>query len=386
MAQNPPTSAPAASRLCPRVAGVDTPRAGAHLNAMQKTWLVGFAAFSSSLACGTVPDPVEPPGPDCVQLAAPGAWQLLADTDVSIELSTAVTPPFEDTLPELRLLFERYGGATYQGTVELGVGANDNFGTCAHCAYVPIAPDRALFATQGVMTLSRSPFSRRLEARVSGLRLEEVEVSLDSRESFPIPGGRCITAADIEVAQVFPAPGWTCAPERFNDELGCDCECGAFEDDCTGAIVCLPGETDCRPRDALPATCAPAQECVTLPLEGSTLCADRCDRAVALGCTTGACVYDFGSGAEVCVADPNRIDAAGLGETCASGILQRFCAVDAAGISQGFCDAGAANTCVALCTTDTECAAPAVCVPRFGDNLGACGEDPFGTTAGDARR
>ena len=146
----------------------------------------------------------------CIKVSIEDAFQGYLD-DVSAEYRTRITPTLPGNGNELSTLFERYNDAVYEGSFELGQGADANFGTCAHCAVVLTAdPERAFFATAGTMVLNKDPFSRELDIALMGLRLAEVTVNPETRESTLVPGGACVEVADFAKQGVFPPSEWTC--------------------------------------------------------------------------------------------------------------------------------------------------------------------------------
>src|SRR5262249_1964957 len=145
-----------------------------------------------------------------------------------------ITPRIANTFSQLEILFERYSPEPDVGTFELGGdGPDGNYGGCAHCvAIAGIAPEYAYFADRRTLLTEANPYMRRLKAKSQDLRLVEVNVSLETRASTPVEGGKCIEVEDLEIDAIFPREGWTCPKEKFADGERCDCECGSGDPDC----------------------------------------------------------------------------------------------------------------------------------------------------------
>lgn len=319
-------------------------------------------------------------GSDCLQVAAvPDTFDIVLLDDVSVDYDVSLDTNIDGKSRELVLLFERYGNTDYVGTFDLSMTPDDNFGTCAHCAYIRgDSPERGYYVDRGTLVSNSDPFSRRADFEVQNLRLIEVGIDPMTRASVPIPDGECIEVADFEASGVFPPSGWLCDDEEFNDGQTCHCECGAYDFDCGGEISCLPGDSSCTPRPELPVeNCAEDQVCAFEPVSMGTACTETCDWLGRTGCTTGTCVFDFGVGqGDLCIPDGPRIDAdVGLGGDCSGGGLQKVCAVDA-GFPTGFC--GPDNLCRPVCEDDGECTEDGETCRKFtGDGaLGYCGPEP----------
>jgi hypothetical protein len=305
--------------------------------------------------------------------AAVGDFELALADDVSIRYGAELTPRIEKTFSVLDVLFERYVPGPGLGTFELGGdGPDGNYGGCAHClAIAGLAPEYAYFADRGTLVLEADPYLRRLKAKISNLRLVEVEVSLETRASTPIDGGKCIEIDDLEVDAVFPGEGWTCAEERFADGASCDCECGASDPDCE-IFFCAPEDTSC-PQPLPVADCGATDVCRFGLATETTRCYETCAWGTT-ACTTGACLFDTGLyGAEVCASGEDEVSSAMLGEQCSERPFTRPCHV-VAGHAQGYCDFD--RQCRPVCDEDTDCAGElgTSCQPFFTDQ-------PFGYCA-----
>lgn len=315
---------------------------------------------------------------DCTQVSVSDVFFVEHDDDVSIEYGTALTPAIAGAMRTLELLFERYNDTLYEGTFELGIGPDANFGTCAHCLYIRgDNPERAFFTDRGTLTLAQDPYTRKLDVTVTNLRLVAVGVDPFTRESAVIPDGECIEVADFSHRESFPVDGWTCAPEAYGDGETCNCNCGAYDTDCGGPVECLPGGPPCTPRDALPAAdCAAEELCVFEPISTGTQCTATCDWVARTPCAMGTCAFDFGVDADLCLTDARRFaPTVGIGEDCPPNGLQLLCNV-VGGFAEGYCDPN--NVCRPICMTDDECPEPDQTCRHFRipGTLGYCGPEP----------
>jgi len=309
-------------------------------------------------------------GAACTQLSV-DRWLSGDVDDVSSQYEAMLTPSGPPNT--LRVLFERYAIGPDEGTFTLGEGMDDNFGNCAHCLYAPITAERVYFADAGTLELRSDPYSLRLDARVTGLRLIEVEVDPITRESTPIDGGGCVEIADFEVDEVFTPEGWACDDALYGDGSECHCECGAIDPDCSSD--CFPGGPDCEENPVV--DCSVDDVCAFNPLTSTTQCTATCDWREGTACGEGVCVYSFGVGDyDPCLPmDDERVDAAVFGEECAAGGLVRACNV-VDGFARGYCLEGEERTCVPLCESAEDCTGD-TCTPWFyGDEWGYCGELP----------
>jgi hypothetical protein len=300
------------------------------------------------------------PGDDastgCVEATTTGAWTLGHVDDVSAEYRARLDP-FVETRPwdlyfESVHVFDPATGGPVElvGTFELGAGADENYGTCAHCviAFYGTSRDRGYFARAGTLTTTHDPFDVALEVVMEDVELVEVTIDPTDRSSTPVPGGGCIRIARIEASQVFSPPGWTCPAEAFADGARCDCECGILDRDCTDPSLpidrCDPGQL-CRPIARGPIG----------PFFGDSVCANDCDRAAGTYCPGAEVCVDHAFG-DLCSAESEELDrVAQLGMLCADGALH--CAIDVMGVSNGYCDlfARADGRCRPRCSEDADC-------------------------------
>lgn len=287
-------------------------------------------------------------GTGCAQVTASMPSLAYAD-DVSIAFALRMTPVPADASTEMQLLFERYFPGEDVGTFELGgEDADGNFGTCAHCVVLPgLTRERAFFADRGTLVTRADPYSRRLDVSVTNLRLIEVEVNGETRESTPVEDGRCIEIADFEAQGVFPPEAWVCDDALYGDGETCHCECGDFDPDCAVQTECPPFDPTCVPSDPLPTDCNSGDVCAFDPILSTTRCTATCDHGARTACETGVCVFDFvGDGVDTCWVEEDRLARVMLGETCAGSGIQKVCHI-VDGIARGFC--GYDDVCRPLC-------------------------------------
>jgi hypothetical protein len=304
---------------------------------------------------GGLDAPADAPG-GCVQATVPGTWSLVVVDDVSASYSSRISPDIElqpwDLYFESQHVFDPATGGPVElaGTFELGTGADDNYGTCAHCviAFYGTMRERGYFARAGTLTVAEDPFELDVDVVIEDLELIEVTIDPIDRSSTPVEGGACIRIPRVEIDQTFAPPGWTCGIEEFEDGTECDCECGILDRDCTTPSLpidgCDPGQL-CRPTVAGPIG----------PFFGDSVCASDCDRDGGVFCPGAQVCIDHAFG-DLCSADATELDrTADVGDRCADGALH--CAIDAMRISNGYCDlfARADQRCRPRCSVDADC-------------------------------
>ena len=314
--------------------------------------------------------------PEGCQAVSATAWALEVADDVSVGFQASLIPPTEGD--RLVVLFERYAPAEDVGTFELGPGTPDeNFGSCAHCIYIPIAPDRAFFADRGTLVTRRDPYQQVFDATLTNVRLIEVEVDPFTRESTPIEGGDCVELADVTVDGRFPPDTWSCDDDEWADGEACHCACGAYDPDCS-YTTCAPFDPECTPVEPLPlANCPEGNVCGFDPDTFGNRCTETCDWSAGTACTEGTCVFNFGAeSTDTCFPDGDpRLDTALIGETCVASGLQKVCAVED-GFARGYCEPS--GRCRPICTDDAECTEDGeTCRSFFFDGLGYCGGPPI---------
>lgn len=314
----------------------------------------GIDARVGDSAADDAPGDVPGDADRCVT-ATLSAWALDSVDDVSIRYRARLTPQIEGQTWDLVLEMNRYLDETHVGTFELGQGPEANFSTCARCvaAFRGMSIAHGFFADEGELLISVDPFSQRLSASLTNVRLIEVTIGGETLESTPVPDGLCVRLEDTTIDRVFPSPGWRCGRDQFADGATCDCSCGAYDPDCEpGNPIVGCGEHEICSTDAV--------------------CVETCDRATARGCTSGVCGLGYGTG-EICITDASRVDAsATIGRTCAAGAT--FC--DAGdGFARGLCDRDhrADGLCRPLCRSNEECDTEAleICAP-WADGWGHC--------------
>lgn len=352
-------------------AGVDAGRdAGAELDA-------GRDAGGGPVDTGGQDAPAEQDAPsgECLRVSA-SELRLSEHDDVSVRYGATLTPGVEGPNP-LSLLFERYDPGADVGTFPLGPeGRDGNFGDCAHCVVVVVAPDRAYFADRGTLVNRADPYERTLDSTLTDVRLVEVMVDGETRRSTPIEGGRCVELEDVTLTGTFPREGWSCDPALYDDGEACHCECGAFDPDCEDRRECPPFDPGCTPREPLPvADCGAGDVCAFDPEAESTRCIEGCDWSARTACAEGVCVYATDDGSDLCQTSAMRLDDANIEEPCTPTGLQRYCAITD-GFAFGYC--GPHDVCREVCDDDAACTLPGhTCRRFFGvDGLGYCGPEP----------
>lgn len=312
--------------------------------------------------------------------------ELLFLDDVSVFYEVSTSPAVDTDYTSLTFLFERYSPLPDVGEFELGQGADENFGNCAHCLYMRgPTPELAYFANGGTLITSKDPYGRQLDVNVKNLTLIPVAVDPLTRESTPIADGKCVQVKDFTIDRSFTASGWTCEDARYNDGENCDCECGVPDPDCNGPS-CLPGDQACLDGyTPLPVVgCEANEQCAFNPEMMDTVCQAECDWKARTSCNAGACLFSQRNAEEMepdqCVVSTQRFVNKVVGERCVDegelNNLQLYCAVDAEGFAMGYCDA--IDVCRAVCEQDSECTDPDHTCRRFvGEtSLGYCGPAP----------
>lgn len=349
----------------------------------------GGAPSDAAATADAAPDGAASGG--CIAITSVGELRLDVFDDVGIRARARLMPDIDRKPWDLYIWFQRYGDAVFDGTITLGEGANDNFGTCSHCVFAAYGTSfggRSFFADAGTMELRRDPFSARWDLSVRDARLVEVTIEESAEEpgvivSTPVENGLCLLLPDLDVQQSFPPPEWRCERDAYADGETCDCACAAWDPDCD---ACIGRGTSCE----IPiAGCAEGEICAfdvsTFP--GKSMCVMPCHEGT---CTRGTCVPLHGD--RVCLEHPAYFDAAALGEACEDGHLieSRFCAVEG-GVARGVCarwygpvetpepmpllcrpacvrdedcDASAFEKCEALFDGSVE-DAPGYCIPRY---------------------
>lgn len=289
-------------------------------------------------------------GDGCVQ-ATVSDWRLQEMDDVSIRYRARFAPEVEDRPVDLILWFNRYA-TEYVGEFPLGEGDDANFGSCARCVMGLYGPalEHGFFATEGTLTLREDPFTQRLDATLTGVRLVEVTITADATGaiiSTPVEDGACIDLAETTISGNFPTPGWTCDTDQFNDGATCDCGCGAFDPDCGDRCNDFPPDPSCDPTPLPVAGCTTDQLCT---FEGE--CVDTCSFWGRDGCTSGVCAF-VPEGDRCLTPSEDRVDSALIDETCIAG--NWLCAVDDEGFAMGVCDDLDEWRCKPACDADEDC-------------------------------
>lgn len=307
----------------------------------------------------------------CVDVTV-ATWRLDNMDDVSIRYRARISPELGGEPWDLYLDFQRYD-TDYVGTFPLGEGMDDNFGGCARCvvAFFGTMLDRGYFASEGTLELREDPFSQKLDATLTDVRLVEVTIEADATGalvSTPVPGGACLDLAVTTVDQNFPSPGWTCPNEQFNDGAVCHCGCGAWDPDC-GERCPFPPEPSCDPTPLPVEGCGDGELCTP---EG--MCSATCDHPTRVPCESGVC--GFSADGDRCLTPSrDRVDSAALGELCTPGNF--MCGVDAESFAMGICDDLDEWRCRPICFSDADCPIPGeLCYTLFTGDRGFCRPPP----------
>jgi hypothetical protein len=344
----------------------------------------GDAGSDASVGDDASGDAARDAGTGCIQASA-GPWRLDFIDDVAVSYSSILTPMIGGVPYSLNVLMERYD-VPYVGSFPL-TGDDANRGTCAHCiaAYTGTDMSRGFFAESGTLQLDTDPYTLRLDATLTDVRLVEVTIEADATgaiHSVPVPGGRCIEIPSLEVDDRFAPDNWRCSADLYADGSDCQCNCGVYDPDCADgrAAVDCAASTLCEIR--------PPDGGIIDPSNIQTFCAPTCSREEARGCGGGACVPD-GYARTYCDTTPDLVSDASLGEVCELGA--RYCAPVDASFFDGVCDDIRGDAiCRPLCTADDDCDAAAFerCVVLFTSDTASFGfcspRHPIGWTCSPA--
>lgn len=325
----------------------------------------GAADAAADVASSDVVSSDTPDAPEgCVQ-ANIVSWRLDREEDVRVGYEATLDQQVDGATVSLLLWFERYNDTEYTGVVDFSVAPDDNFGTCARCAWAQslTRPDLTFYAESGQINLRRDPFLRTLD--VSGESLRLVQVTLDeTRVSTPVEDGFCLEIANFDTESTFVTEGWTCDNALYNDGM-CHCDCGAFDPDCSAEFPNPP---------PVPVDCDDTEICgYNLATDGPA-CLTRCDIDEANSCGEGICIVDTSfDGVDRCATESSVVSDVALGELCDGPVgLQLYCNVVDGG-TQGYCDD--ARICRLVCESDADCEGTGFDCLRFAaeDGRGFCG-------------
>ncbi len=127
-----------------------------------------------------------------------------------------------------------------KGTFSLGTGTDANFETCARCVLAEqdsgAADDALFFASAGTMVIASGSDHMNGFPTVTLTDVTLVEVTIDdtTHVSTPVANGRCLHLTSGSMS--FPS-GWTCDPDYYAADDGCDCGCGVRDGDCANGTV-----------------------------------------------------------------------------------------------------------------------------------------------------
>lgn len=270
--------------------------------------------------------------------------------------------------------FEFYSGieTSLTGPIDLSMGHQNNYATCAACIRVLVQDAdgnvvKQFFQDGGTLNLTADPF---LNNHMTGTAADVslIEVTVDKTNHYmstPVVGGTCISLGATVTLDAGPVPlAWTCTEAQYNDGATCDCGCAAHDPDCDLAASTTAG-------------CTAAQVC-----GGADVCVDTCHvLAPTMGCATGTCGFENAT-TDICYTDPAAVSPVALGATCAAG--PTFCAVTNT-IATGICDvfAGDDEKCRKVCGAAGDCAGTETCAPIIGTR-GVCVTKPTNDTCATA--
>lgn len=305
----------------------------------------------------------------CLEVTSVEAFRLDVDDDTGMRIRARFSPEVEGEPWDLYVWFQRFGDSTFDGEVALGVEPNDNFPDCPHCVIALKGFDltRGFFARSGTMELHGTPFDGRVSLTLRDVVLAEVTIGpsddpIPSLRSTWVEDGGCLLLPTVTVEQAFPPSDWRCSPDLYGEGEGCDCDCGAWDPDCS---ACDPfADPSCDPTVVAPTRrCATGEVC---SLDAS--CVASCETTP---CRSGACAYWI-DGQRICVQGAEWLDAAVVGEDCRQTGRLHYCDV-LDGVARGVCawwdsrlDGPAAPLrCWAACERDAECGVDETCVGLF---------------------
>ncbi|HVV87761.1 MAG TPA: PPC domain-containing protein [Kofleriaceae bacterium] len=296
-------------------------------------------------------------GPTCTALVPMGgfAFDAADASDTSVSWAGKLTTDLGGGGDSL-LQLEFYDGieASLTGPIDLSMGNQSNYETCAACirAFALDAEGSTVtkqwFQDGGTINLTMDPITQQvMVGSLTDVSLVEVTID-DQYHSTPVEGGTCLSIPNLSLDADSVPLDWTCAKPKYHDGATCDCACGAHDPDC---------DTDTNPV----AGCTGSQVC------SADVCTDTCDvlSTPPVGCPAGAfCAYDNDS-RDLCYTDQTLVDPAAQGATCAAGPV--FCAVSNT-VATGVCDvfAGDDEICRKACDATGDCGANQLCQPIAG--------------------
>jgi hypothetical protein len=180
------------------------------------------------------------------------------------------------------------------GTFNLAHRPDDNYATCVHCVWIgsdfgtTSPPKTYYYVKSGTMTID--PSSKQMDGypvlTIDDLTLVESTIDVgDTNVSEPVTNPRCLHIAHVDLDMPPPPADWTCYPQYYGMDDGCDCGCGAVDPDCYTQY-----STACDP-DA----CGESGSCVS---DGYCAGLDPTNNAVCTDTPTWKCgLSTYGDGA-----------------------------------------------------------------------------------------
>jgi len=167
--------------------------------------------------------------------------------DDSAQFSFGVQSPQIGDFADDEFWVDFYSTARYDGeatgTFNLAAAPDNNYATCARCVWigqdlgVVSDPTAYFYAKSGTLTVDASSKQMDGFAVVSLDKVTLVESTIDVEDthvSRPVENPRCLYLEHAEINLPPPPAGWTCYPEYYGQDDGCDCGCGVIDPDCNG--------------------------------------------------------------------------------------------------------------------------------------------------------
>jgi hypothetical protein len=258
---------------------------------------------------------------------------------------------------------------SWSGSIDLASAENANYQTCSTCVLVAqdtpdgAAPAKLFFQTAGTVDLGTAMLSDQdmdvvpiSDGSFTGLKLVEVTIDPDTFESTPVPGGACLELASAPITMPVPPAGWTCSAAYYDDDAGCDCNCGVIDEDCTDTTQTVYGCQAGQTCDATTATCAGLPTAWTCP-------ADQFNGGAANGCDCNCGAHD----PDCDLMPAETVEGCATGESCTPGgkCLPAAWSCNPSYFEDMYCDCGCG-------VADSACADATKASCDFCDNDGSC--------------
>lgn len=185
--------------------------------------------------------------PQCTEVTAPEFQRLISSVEPGFFFRSPVMFGGAD---EDALNVEFYGDPLPTGSIDLAAAPNDNYQTCTTC--VLAAQDITLdgvakYFFQSAGTIDLGATTPPAATGSIDVTMIEVTIDPDTYETTPVAGGECLHVTGDLAFPVAPME-WTCDPLIYGDNEYCDCsDCGVADVDCTDPMLpiyeCLEGQT-----------------------------------------------------------------------------------------------------------------------------------------------